>query len=782
MKPTLCSKCKKNLAVVFITKIENGQTNNEGYCLKCARELGIKPVDDMISRMGLSDEDLDNLNGEMLDTMNGLEGLISNAQNPDDTSEDEEDDDNASQTATFPFLNKLFGNAGNNNPGEALTPQKEEPRQNPPRGDKPNGQKNKKRKFLDTYCQNLTQKARDGKLDRIVGRDVETERVVQILNRRQKNNPCLIGEPGVGKTAIAEGLAQRIVDKEVPYKLQGKEVYLMDLTALVAGTQFRGQFESRMKSLIDEVKKLGNIILVIDEVHNLVGAGDAEGSMNAANILKPALSRGEIQVIGATTFDEYRKYIEKDSALERRFQPVTVNEPTIEESIAILRGISHYYEEFHGVEIPPEIARQTVILSERYITDRFLPDKAIDLLDEACSDVNLKNKSIGKLEALKKDQADIELELGALMDQPDKADADFARMAELRSRKLQLEKEIAVLEEEPKPVLTMENLARIIELWTKIPASKIRAQEYEQLENLDTRLKEHIVGQDEAIRAVTAAIRRNRVGISPKKRPVSFIFVGSTGVGKTELVKCLANEMFESVESLIRLDMSEYMEKHSVSKLIGSPPGYVGYDEAGQLTEKIRRRPYSVILFDELEKAHPDVLNILLQILDDGRITDAQGRVVNFENTIIIMTSNAGSDRKDGSVGFGKSLSEQTQEKAVKALSEFLRPEFINRVDEVISFNKLTEENFRAIAGIMLTELRQALSERGIDFTWDESVIDALVKKSYSVTYGARNLRRTIQKELEDPIAQKIIESFVAPLHTLHAAADETGTFTVTGE
>lgn len=782
MKPTLCSKCKKNLAVVFITKIENGQTNNEGYCLKCARELGIKPVDDMISRMGLSDEDLDNLNGEMLDTMNGLEGLISGAQNRDDEPEEDEDDENASQTATFPFLNKLFGNAGNNNPGEALSPQKEEPRQNPPRGDKPNGQKNKKRKFLDTYCQNLTQKARDGKLDRIVGRDVETERVVQILNRRQKNNPCLIGEPGVGKTAIAEGLAQRIVDKEVPYKLQGKEVYLMDLTALVAGTQFRGQFESRMKSLIDEVKKLGNIILVIDEVHNLVGAGDAEGSMNAANILKPALSRGEIQVIGATTFDEYRKYIEKDSALERRFQPVTVNEPTIEESIAILRGISHYYEEFHGVEIPPEIARQTVILSERYITDRFLPDKAIDLLDEACSDVNLKNKSIGKLEALKKDQADIELELGALMDQPDKADADFARMAELRSRKLQLEKEIAVLEEEPKPVLTMDNLARIIELWTKIPASKIRAQEYEQLENLDTRLKEHIVGQDEAIRAVTAAIRRNRVGISPKKRPVSFIFVGSTGVGKTELVKCLANEMFESVESLIRLDMSEYMEKHSVSKLIGSPPGYVGYDEAGQLTEKIRRRPYSVILFDELEKAHPDVLNILLQILDDGRITDAQGRVVNFENTIIIMTSNAGSDRKDGSVGFGKSLSEQTQEKAVKALSEFLRPEFINRVDEVISFNKLTEENFRAIAGIMLTELHQALLDRGIAFLWDESVIDALVKKSYSVTYGARNLRRTIQKDLEDPIAQKIIESFVSPLHTLHAAADETGTFTVTGE
>ena len=783
MKPTLCSKCKKNLAVVFITKIENGETINEGYCLKCAKELGIKPVDDMISRMGLSDEDLESISGEMLGAMNGLEGLMANAQNQDDDTDDE-DDDNASQTATFPFLNKLFGAAGNNGgntSGEALTPQNEEPRQTPPRGDKPNGQKNKKRKFLDTYCQNLTQKAHEGKLDRIVGRDVETERVVQILNRRQKNNPCLIGEPGVGKTAIAEGLAQRIVDQEVPYKLQSKEVYLMDLTALVAGTQFRGQFESRMKSLIDEVKKLGNIILVIDEVHNLVGAGDAEGSMNAANILKPALSRGEIQVIGATTFDEYRKYIEKDSALERRFQPVTVNEPTIEEAIEILRGIAHYYEEFHGVTIPPEIARQAVILSERYITDRFLPDKAIDLIDEACSDVNLKNKSIGKLEALKKEHADYDVELGMLLEKAEKAEDDFARMAELRSRNLQLDKEIALLEEEPKPVLTMENLARIIELWTKIPASKIRAQEYEQLENLDARLKTHIVGQDEAIRAVTAAIRRNRVGISPKKRPVSFIFVGSTGVGKTELVKCLANEMFESVESLIRLDMSEYMEKHSVSKLIGSPPGYVGYDEAGQLTEKIRRRPYSVILFDELEKAHPDVLNILLQILDDGRITDAQGRVVNFENTIIIMTSNAGSDRKDGSVGFGKSLSEQTQEKAIKALSEFLRPEFINRVDEVICFNKLTEENFRAIAIIMLRDLKQALSERGLDFTWDESVIDALVKKSYSVTYGARNLRRTIQKELEDPIAQKIIESFVNPLHTLHASADADDAFTVTG-
>ena len=658
MKPTLCSRCKKNLAVIFITKMENGQTTNEGLCLKCAKELGIKPVDDMISRMGLSDDDLENLNGEMGDMMNGLEGLL----NPGEKDEDGEDDEQDSQTATFPFLNKLFGNAANNENADNL-PARDERTEQKPRGDKPNGQKKQKHKFLDLYCQNLTQKARDGKLDRIVGRDVETERVIQILNRRQKNNPCLIGEPGVGKTAIAEGLAQRIVDKDVPYKLQSKEVYLMDLTALVAGTQFRGQFESRMKGLIEEVKKLGNIILVIDEVHNLVGAGDAEGSMNAANILKPALSRGEIQVIGATTFNEYRKHIEKDSALERRFQPVTVNEPTIEEAVAIMRGIAHYYEAYHGVEIPPEIARQAVILSERYITDRFLPDKAIDLLDEACSDVNLKNKNIGKLEALRKERDDLDLELKMLSENAEPTESDYARMAELRSRNLQLGQEIALLEEEPKPVLTMENLARIIELWTKIPASKIRAQEYEQLLQLDTRLKQHIVGQDEAVAAVTAAIRRNRVGISPKKRPVSFIFVGSTGVGKTELVKVLANELFESVESLIRLDMSEYMEKHSVSKIIGSPPGYVGYDEAGQLTEKIRRRPYSVILFDELEKAHPDVLNILLQILDDGRITDAQGRVVNFENTIIIMTSNAGSDRKDGSVGFGKTVSEQSKER-----------------------------------------------------------------------------------------------------------------------
>ncbi|CCY39750.1 MAG: ATP-dependent Clp protease ATP-binding subunit [Oscillospiraceae bacterium] len=769
MKPTLCSRCKKNLAVVFITKIDGGKTVNEGLCLKCAKEMGIKPVDDMIERMGLSEDDLENLNGEMTEAMNGLESLLSQGHDAEDGSEDDEAD---SQTATFPFLNKLFGAAGQGQDNTPAVPEPEKTESRQRSGDKPNP-KNKKHKFLDSYCQNLTQKARDGRLDRIIGREEETERVIQILNRRQKNNPCLIGEPGVGKTAIAEGLAQKIADKDVPYKLQNKEVYLMDLTALVAGTQFRGQFESRMKGLIEEVKKLGNIILVIDEVHNLVGAGDAEGSMNAANILKPALSRGEIQVIGATTFNEYRKHIEKDAALERRFQPVTVAEPTIEQSIAIIRGISHYYETFHGVVISPEIARQAVLLSERYITDRFLPDKAIDLIDEACSDVNLKNKNIGRLEALKKEHADYDLELSMLTENAEKTQDDYARMAELRSRNLQLDSEITELEKLPKPALTIDNLARIIELWTKIPASKIRAQEYEQLLNLDAELKKHIVGQDEAIASVVSAIRRSRVGIQVKKHPVSFIFVGSTGVGKTELVKRLASEMFESVESLIRLDMSEYMEKHSVSKIIGSPPGYVGYDEAGQLTEKIRRRPYSVILFDELEKAHPDVLNILLQILDDGRITDAQGRVVNFENTIIIMTSNAGSNQKGGSVGFGRSLTEQSKEKAMKALGEFLRPEFINRVDEIVCFNQLSEDNFRGIADIMLAELQQSLEGRGIAFTWDESVKNYLVKKSYSVAYGARNLRRAIQTDLEDPIAERIIKSYVDPFRSIKATCED---------
>ena len=747
MRPTLCSRCKKNYAVIFITKIENGESKNEGLCLRCARELGIKPVDDMMRKMGITDEDLENMNAELMNAVSGGEEL---QESPESEEEEEED----GRTATFPYLNKLFGNMG---------PKAEQPPKDP-RNNRPAAGKKEKRKFLETYCLNLTRKAKEGKIDHVVGREEETERVVQILNRRQKNNPCLIGEPGVGKTAIAEGLAQRIVDGDVPYKLLDKEIYMLDMTAMVAGTQFRGQFESRMKGLIQEIKKTGNIILVIDEIHTIVGAGDAEGSMNAANILKPALSRGEIQVLGATTFNEYRKHIEKDSALERRFQPVTVNEPTIEEAIAILRGIAHYYEEYHGVTISPEICRQAVQLSERYISDRFLPDKAIDLIDEACSDVNLKDPDIKRLSELKKEWADINVEIELLTSNQEQDEKDYERLALLRSKELQLDGQIHELECKPRPALTMENLARVIELWTKIPASKIQAQEYQQLKTLEENLKKRIVGQDEAISAVARAIRRSRVGISAKKRPVSFIFVGSTGVGKTELVKQLASELFDSVDSLIRLDMSEYMEKHTVSKLIGSPPGYVGYDEAGQLTEKVRRKPYTIILFDELEKAHPDVLNILLQVLDDGRITDAQGRVVNFEHTVIIMTSNAGSEQRSTSLGFDRSPSQQAKDKAMKALQEFLRPEFINRVDEIVAFNKLSEENFRDIAGIMLGELRDALAERGLTLTWDESVMDYLVKKSFSEVYGARNLRRTIQKDLEDVIAEKIIDSFEAPI------------------
>ncbi len=746
MQPKMCSKCKKNIAVVFITKVENGVTMNEGYCLKCARSLGIPQIDQAVKQMGISDEDLDMLSDEM-SSMFGQK----------DDSDSSDDDEIDSQTATFPLLNQLFG--GSNTPAPQPRPSRKE------EGEPKEKKKSKRHKFLDSYCMDLTGRAREGKLDKVIGRDVETERVIQILNRRQKNNPCLIGEPGVGKTAIAEGLAQRIAAGDVPYKLRDKEVFLLDLTALVAGTQFRGQFESRMKSLIGEIKECGNIILVIDEVHNLVGAGDAEGSMNAANILKPALSRGEIQVIGATTFAEYRKYIEKDAALERRFQPVTVAEPTIAEASQIMQGIAKSYAEFHGVEISPEIARQCVVLSERYITARFLPDKAIDLLDEACSDVNLQCKEISQLAELKKERDDYELELRMLNENTE--NQDYERLALIRSKLMQLAAKIEELEKLPKPAVTMENLARIIELWTKIPASKIKAQEYEQIKGLSDRLKTHIVGQDEAVDAVSRAIRRNRVGISPKKRPVSFIFVGPTGVGKTELVKQLASDLFDNVDSLIRLDMSEYMEKHTVSKLIGSPPGYVGYDEAGQLTEKIRRRPYSIVLFDEIEKAHPDVLNILLQVLDDGRITDAQGRVVNFENTIIVMTSNAGSEGSVGGMGFGRSDGDKVKEKTMKALQGFLRPEFLNRVDEIITFNHLTEENFLGIADIMLKELQESLSTRGLTLSWDDDLRQLLVKKAYSVTYGARNLRRTIQKELEDPISEAIIDSFEHPISAI---------------
>ncbi len=759
MQPKLCVKCKKNVAVVFISKIENGATLNEGYCLKCARSLGIPQLNDVVRQMGISEEDLDLLTDEM-----------SNMFAQIDRDPDGDDDEVESQTATFPLLNQLFGSdsMAPRQPQEPADPAKEKQSGETGKKSKKNGGKHK---FLDSYCLNLTQRAREGQLDRVIGRDMETERVIQILNRRQKNNPCLIGEPGVGKTAIAEGLAQRIVAGEVPYKLKDKEVFLLDLTALVAGTQFRGQFESRMKSLIGEIKSCGNIILVIDEVHNLVGAGDAEGSMNAANILKPALSRGEIQVIGAAPFTEYRKYIEKDSALERRFQPVSVAEPTIEEACQIMQGIAKSYAAFHGVTISPEIARQCVVLSERYITDRFLPDKAIDLLDEACSDVNLRSKEISQLAELRKERDDYELELRMLTE--DTENEHYERIATLRSKLLQVAARIEELEQVPPPAVTMENLARIIELWTKIPASKIKAQEYQQIKGLADRLREHIVGQDEAVDAVARAIRRNRVGISPKKRPVSFIFVGPTGVGKTELVKCLASDMFDSVDSLIRLDMSEYMEKHTVSKLIGSPPGYVGYDEAGQLTEKIRRKPYSIVLFDEIEKAHPDVLNILLQVLDDGRITDAQGRLVNFENTIIVMTSNAGSEGRVASVGFGRTATDQVKDKTMKALSEFLRPEFLNRVDEIITFNHLSEENFRGIADIMLRELAQSLAGRGLELTWDDSVREFLVKKAYSTVYGARNLRRTIQRELEDPISEAIIDSFEKPIHSIGVHAPD---------
>lgn len=765
MQPTLCSRCKKNVAVIFITRIENGESHNEGLCLRCARELHIKPVDEMMEKLGISDADLDNLTGdvaEMLGSMGMLGG--DGAADADSDAADDDTDEDDGKTATFPFLNRLF----NQNPPPAADSDSAAASE-PPRADgaaDKRGAAPRKLKFLNNYCIDLTQRARDGKLDAMVGRAEELERVIQILNRRQKNNPCLIGEPGVGKTAIAEGLAQRIAEGNVPYKLRDKQVYLLDLTALVAGTQFRGQFESRMKGLIEEIRRVGNIILVIDEVHNIVGAGDAEGSMNAANILKPALSRGEIQVIGATTFAEYRKHIEKDAALERRFQPVTVAEPSIDDSVEILKGVRRYYEDFHGVVIPDAMCRLAVVLSERYITDRFLPDKAIDLIDEACSDVNLKNPDLIRADEVEKEIGDYARERELLASAPPKTGDDYdeqeldrryARIAELRSREMQLQTELDTLRAKGRPELTADNLARIIELWTKIPAASIRADEFEQLAGLGDRLRAHIVGQDQAIDTVCAAIRRSRVGLQAKRKPVSFLFVGGTGVGKTELVKRLADELFHAPESLIRLDMSEFMEKFSVSRMIGSPPGYVGYDEAGQLTEKIRRRPYSVVLFDEIEKAHPDVMNLLLQILDDGRITDAQGRTVNFENTVIIMTTNAGSNTRTGALGFGLSADDQSRERAQRALNEFLRPEFLNRIDEIVYFNHLTEENFRSIAALMLDEVRTAMAERGMTLHWTPAVIDYLVRKGYSETYGARNLRRTIQRDVEDAIATAIV-------------------------
>ena len=759
MQPTLCSKCKKNVAVVFISRQnEKGEMVNEGLCLKCAAQLGLPQVEEMMKRMGISPEDLENINNEMMQAFGGAEEL-SDMPAPQD--EDDEDDGESGKTATFPFLNRLFG--GSNPPAE---------KSDAPSGreEAPKGRKaDKKHKYLDSYCINLSQRARDGKLDAVIGREEEIQRVVQILNRRQKNNPCLIGEPGVGKTAIAEGLAQRIAAGDVPFKLRDKQVYLLDLTALVAGTQFRGQFESRMKGLIEEIRKLGNIILVIDEVHSIVGAGDAEGSMNAANILKPALSRGEIQVIGATTLNEYRKHIEKDTALERRFQPVMVEEPSVEDSVKIMEGIAPYYEAYHQVSVSPEMCRRAVVMSERYITDRYLPDKAIDLIDEACSNVNLHNQALARVAAINKELADLAKEQ-EVMSAAGTEDA-YRRLAEIKSQQLKLEGERQGLEEQPQPQLTEENLANVIELWTNIPASRIQETEYQRLAQLEQRLEGHVIGQNEAVEAVSAAIRRGRVGISPKHKPVSFIFVGSTGVGKTELVKQLAADLFDSPDALIRLDMSEFMEKHAVSRIIGSPPGYVGYDEAGQLTEKIRRKPYSVVLFDEIEKAHPDVLNILLQVLDDGRVTDSHGRTVNFENTVIVMTTNAGSNTKVGSVGFGRTANEQGKDRAMKALQDFLRPEFINRVDEIVYFNQLTREDFKGIAALMLGELAQAMGEKQIAFSWDDALLEYLVEKSYSAVYGARNLRRLIQKELEDTIAVRLIEGYAHPVSQMQATA-----------
>ena len=745
----ICSKCNKRTAVVFLAGIENGAKIERGYCIPCAKEMNISQINDLIEKIGMSEEELEamcNQLSEDFDVDNGFE--MGGA-----------------------FAMPLFNSANSSEQSKEEKSSKDSVKEK-----KDNQKSGRKQKFLDSYCENLTEKASNGKLDRIIGREKEIYRVLQILNRRTKNNPCLIGEPGVGKTAIAEGIALKIASKDVPPRLLDKEVHLLDLTALVAGTQFRGQFESRVKGLIDEVKAKGNVILFIDEVHNLVGTGDSEGSMNAANILKPALSRGEIQVIGATTFNEYRKYIEKDAALERRFQSVSVDEPNISDSIDVLMGIKEYYEKHHHVTIDDRLVRDCVVLSERYISDRFLPDKAIDLLDEACSCASLKNKALAEYELLNKKIEEKEQEEKNIQENaPEDSQIDFEKIAQIKAEILRLqERQKQIYDEAFGMKVTSDDIAHVIELWTGIPAAKIKESELSKIANLDKAIKEKIIGQDEAVDLVCSAIRLSRAQISPRKRPASFIFVGPTGVGKTELVKVLANELFSSVDPLIRLDMSEFMEKFAVSRIVGSPPGYVGYDEAGQLTEKVRRKPYSVILFDEIEKAHPDVMNILLQILDEGRITDSHGRIVNFENTVIIMTSNAGSNRNDSSLGFNKTENEIVKEKTIKALREFLRPEFIGRVDEIVAFSPLSEENLKKIAALMLNEFVDPLMQKGIKFTYSESVLDYIINKAESKKSGARELRHMIRKHIEDKIATIIVNSSDSLPLKIHVDVNDT--------
>ena len=750
----MCSRCKKRVAVVFISTSNGQDIKNEGLCLSCAKEMGLPQVDNYIKQMGLTDEDIDTISEQMTDFAD-LEG-----------DSFELGGSGVAPSFITNMLNKMTGE-GDNTDAPETSKEKDDTKKDKNQKEK----KNSKRKFLEQYCVNLTQRAANGEIDRIIGRDKEIYRVIQILSRRQKNNPCLIGEPGVGKTAIAEGIAQKIVADDVPFRLKGKELYLLDLTALVAGTQFRGQFESRVKGLVDEVKAEGNIILFIDEVHNLVGTGDSEGSMNAANLLKPALSRGEIQVIGATTFNEYRKHIEKDSALERRFQPVTVTEPNIEDTIEVLKGIKSYYEKHHRVKVTDGIIELCANLSERYINDRFLPDKAIDLLDEACSCASIKSKELAEEDMLKENLKKHET---LVEEYEQKENPDYEIIATEKTEIIRIKERLEEIEKVTQNLyVTEEDVSKVIELWTGIPANKIMQTEMRKIANLEEALKKKIIGQDEAIEAVAKAIKRTRVQISSRRRPASFIFVGPTGVGKTELVKVLSKELFDSVEPLIRLDMSEYMEKHSVAKIIGSPPGYVGYDEAGQLTEKVRRRPYSVILFDEIEKAHPDVMNILLQILDEGRITDAHGRTVNFEHTVICMTSNAGSTEKSIGMGFEKTAQDISKEKATKGLREFLRPEFISRVDEVVVFNPLTKENFIEIADLMLSEYIEPLAEKGIRFEFDDKAKQRLSDMAYGDKYGARDLRNTIRKQVEDKIASIIVDSVEKPVKSIKVTAKD---------